>query len=134
MQKTVVGALVAAVGTAFLVSLSLPASAQLARTQSATIANSENMVTLAQYRRGDRRTTWRRDGRRSSRSSAAGIGFGLAAGALLGSAIASQPRYYYQPYGYVDQEAIAYCMQRFRSYDPASGTYLGYDGLRHPCP
>ncbi|MGH6739994.1 MAG: BA14K family protein, partial [Bradyrhizobium sp.] len=24
--------------------------------------------------------------------------------------------------------------QRYRSYDPASGTYLGYDGLRHPCP
>ncbi|MGA7941219.1 MAG: BA14K family protein, partial [Bradyrhizobium sp.] len=23
--------------------------------------------------------------------------------------------------------------QRYRSYDPASGTYLGYDGLRHPC-
>jgi hypothetical protein len=29
---------------------------------------------------------------------------------------------------------VAYCMQRFRSYDPRSGTYLGYDGLRHPCP
>jgi hypothetical protein len=28
----------------------------------------------------------------------------------------------------------AYCAQRFRSYDPASGTYLGYDGLRHACP
>ncbi len=28
----------------------------------------------------------------------------------------------------------AYCMRRFRSYDPASGTYLGYDGMRHPCP
>ena len=27
-----------------------------------------------------------------------------------------------------------YCAQRFRSYDPASGTYLGYDGARHPCP
>jgi hypothetical protein len=25
------------------------------------------------------------------------------------------------------------CAQRYRSYDPASGTYLGYDGLRHPC-
>ncbi|MGB8185593.1 MAG: BA14K family protein [Pseudolabrys sp.] len=25
-------------------------------------------------------------------------------------------------------------MQRFRSYDPNSGTYLGFDGLRHPCP
>jgi hypothetical protein len=26
-----------------------------------------------------------------------------------------------------------YCAQRYRSYDPASGTYLGFDGLRHPC-
>ena len=31
-------------------------------------------------------------------------------------------------------DAVAYCESRFRSYDPASGTYLGYDGLRHPCP
>lgn len=29
---------------------------------------------------------------------------------------------------------VGYCMRRYRSYDPASGTYLGYDGLRHPCP
>ena len=29
---------------------------------------------------------------------------------------------------------LAYCEQTYRSYDPASGTYLGYDGLRHPCP
>jgi len=28
----------------------------------------------------------------------------------------------------------AYCQQRFRSYDPSSGTYMGYDGLRHSCP
>jgi len=28
----------------------------------------------------------------------------------------------------------AYCAQRYRSYDPASGTFLGYDGMRHPCP
>jgi hypothetical protein len=25
-------------------------------------------------------------------------------------------------------------MQTYRSYDPQSGTYLGYDGVRHPCP
>jgi hypothetical protein len=31
-------------------------------------------------------------------------------------------------------DAVAYCMQTYRSYDPASGTYLGFDGLRHPCP
>jgi hypothetical protein len=26
-----------------------------------------------------------------------------------------------------------YCAQRYRSYDPASGTFMGYDGRRHPC-
>jgi len=25
------------------------------------------------------------------------------------------------------------CGQRYRSYDPASGTFFGYDGRRHPC-
>ena len=26
------------------------------------------------------------------------------------------------------------CEARFRSYDPATAMYLGYDGLHHPCP
>lgn len=25
------------------------------------------------------------------------------------------------------------CAERFRSFDPATGTYLGFDGNRHPC-
>jgi hypothetical protein len=29
---------------------------------------------------------------------------------------------------------VASCMQRFHSYDPKTGTYLGTDGQRHPCP
>lgn len=29
---------------------------------------------------------------------------------------------------------VAYCQAHFRSYNPATGTYLGYDGLQHPCP
>lgn len=53
---------------------------------------------------------------------------GLAAGALIGGAIASSQAQAARG------DAVAYCSQRFRSYDPASGTYLGYDGLRHPCP
>jgi hypothetical protein len=61
---------------------------------------------------------------------------GFAAGALLGSALA--PRRYYDydgPYAYEPVPPdVAYCERRFRSYDPASGTYLGYDGYRHPCP
>jgi len=36
--------------------------------------------------------------------------------------------------GYVTDDTVAACAQRFKSYDPASGTYLGYDGKRHPCP
>ena len=27
----------------------------------------------------------------------------------------------------------SYCAQKYKSYDPASGTFLGYDGQRHPC-
>jgi BA14K-like protein len=30
--------------------------------------------------------------------------------------------------------AIAACEARFHSYDPVTGTYLGVDGARHPCP
>lgn len=57
---------------------------------------------------------------------------GLATGAIIGGALAQSqaaPRYVAP-----NQSAVAYCSQRFRSYDPASGTYLGYDGRRHPCP
>ena len=58
----------------------------------------------------------------------------LLGGMLLGGALAAQPRYYYGGPGYYADDAVAYCMNRFKSYDPASGTYLGYDGYRHPCP
>ena len=53
---------------------------------------------------------------------------GLAAGALIGGVIANQT--YYGEVGGDD----GYCVRTYRSYDPASGTYLGYDGFRHPCP
>jgi BA14K-like protein len=31
-------------------------------------------------------------------------------------------------------DAAAYCAQRYRSYDPVSQTFMGYDGIRRPCP
>jgi hypothetical protein len=49
----------------------------------------------------------------------------------------------YSAYGYAPPGAyaaapggpdVAYCEAHFRSYDPATGTYLGYDGIRHSCP
>jgi hypothetical protein len=66
-----------------------------------------------------------------------------------GYAYAPGPAQGYVPQGYVPQgyvavspyagsyaggDATAYCLQRFRSYDPGSGTYLGLDGMRHSCP
>lgn len=95
-------------------------------------------VETVQYRRG-----WRGRG-----YGGPAVGLGIA-GALIGGAIigATQQPYGYYGYGpgyygpvyvapapYVGGGAVSYCAQRFRSYDPYSGTYLGYDGLRHPCP
>jgi BA14K-like protein len=86
-----------------------------------------------------------------------GFGFaaGLAAGSALGYGYGYSDPYYYDDYAYNDYNDYyddgnagyvadpgyvvsvnadpAYCAQRYKSYDPASGTYLGYDGLRHPC-
>lgn len=67
---------------------------------------------------------------------------GLIAGAIVGGALAAAPYGYYGPgyypppvaYGPPPGDAVGYCIQRFKSYDPSSGTYLGYDGNRHPCP
>ena len=44
------------------------------------------------------------------------------------------PGYTYTPGYATGGSDDAYCTRRYRSYDPASGTYLGYDGVRHSCP
>jgi hypothetical protein len=62
-----------------------------------------------------------------------GYGYGYAPAPVYGPppvAYGPGPGYVAGPAG----GAVAYCSQRYRSYDPASGTFLGYDGLRHPCP
>jgi hypothetical protein len=55
--------------------------------------------------------------------------------AANGSYVSTQspgPQYVYEVDD--DNRDIANCERRFRSYDPASRTFLGYDGLRHSCP
>ena len=73
-----------------------------------------------------------------------GIAGAILGGAVIGGALASPyyarpyysyPRTYaYPAYGYSGGGDDAYCFNQFRSYDPRTGTYLGYDGYRHPCP
>lgn len=53
---------------------------------------------------------------------------GLAAGAIIGGAIAAGSA------NAAAQNNASYCAQRYRSYDPASGTYLNNNGNRYPCP
>ena len=104
--------------------------------------------------RGDHR--WRHHDRHhhSGAPYAAGA-FGFAAGAILGSAL-SQPRYYYEPApvyvapryvapAYVQPSYVyaapspwtpgwyAYCEDRYRSFNPRTGYFVGYDGGYHFC-
>lgn len=84
-------------------------------------------------------------GGRGGAALAAGLATGLIVGGLL-----SAPHYYdgsysyyhrsyypppplYGPVGYAAPGWEAYCFSRYRSFDPISGTYLGYDGRRHLC-
>jgi BA14K-like protein len=106
---------------------------------------------------GDR---WRHRHHGGGDAVAAGV-IGLAAGALIGSAL-SQPSYrepiyyddYYEPRPvrryYVQRsyeepvyarrslepwsrEWYRYCQNRYRSFDPGTGTFMGYDGREHFC-
>jgi hypothetical protein len=52
---------------------------------------------------------------------------GLAAGAIIGGAVAASQA------NAAAQQHAAYCAQRYRSYDPASNTFLAKDGNRYPC-
>lgn len=53
-------------------------------------------------------------------------------------AITSAPHGSSDSYAYMNGNAgrasASSCAQRYRSYDPVSGTFLGRDGARHPCP
>ena len=52
-----------------------------------------------------------------------------------GAAITTEGNYIGLPSAAGGQSAdAASCAARFHSYDPSSGTYLGFDGRRHSCP
>jgi len=88
-------------------------------------------------------------GRHHGGDAGAAIAAGMA-WLIIGGIIAGQQRDYYDgPYyyrrGYYAPAPVyvapvvpgpgweAYCFSRYRSFDPITGTYLGYDGRRHYC-
>jgi hypothetical protein len=89
---------------------------------------------------------------RGRRGSGAAVAAGVIGGLIIGGiAAATAPRYYYDDYyygpGYYGPPPVVYgpapvygnlawlryCSARYRTFDPVSGTYLGYDGYRHYC-
>ena len=124
-------------GAASLVSTAPATSAPL-MSQPNLAASVPSATENVQYRRGGFRGGYRGGGygyrgggygyRRGYGGGGALLG-GLAAGAIIGGAIAAS-----QAPAYAVGGGSSYCAQRYRSYDPASGTYLNNDGNRYPCP
>ncbi|MET4278740.1 MULTISPECIES: BA14K family protein [unclassified Bradyrhizobium] len=94
------------------------------------IAKNDPSLVEVQWRH-DRHHAWHRHNWREGYRHRYGGGWGPAlggfvAGAAIGSAVANSRAQ--------AAENNAYCSQRYKSYDPSSGTYMGYDGIRHSCP
>ena len=85
--------------------------------------------------RDDDYRRWYRERHRGDDFGDAGVAaiFGLAAGALVGAAVSSAANNEAVVVTRGDDAWLRACAARYRSFDPASGTYLGYDGERHPC-
>lgn len=96
-------------------------------------------------RGGVRRGRSRRGLSRGRRNTALGIAAGAAIlGGIIGAARnaeeekrrRAEERYYDDRATQVRRGGndVEYCMRRFRSYNPRTGMYKGFDGRFHPCP
>lgn len=152
LSKLTAASLVAAAALGFT---AMPADAQTFPSRSAAVVDIQSNVVQAQYYGSSRyrsgrhyRGGYRYGGRRGYRHRnrfGSGIGFGLGFG--LGLAVPhlttpySTPYAYSAPGGYASgghmvpgsPQWIQYCSQKYNSFDPSSGTYLAYSGVRRPC-
>jgi hypothetical protein len=131
--------IIAAVVAGATLAATLPASAAPIQTRSVPDVQktypSESYAQYRYYRGGPRyyydRPYYRRGG--NGGAVAAGV-VGLAAGALIAGAIANQAQAAPPPPpGTVSPSVAAYCARKYRSYDPASGTFLANNGMRYVC-
>jgi len=132
MRKVVM----ALVGTAMLAS-ALPASATPVQNRPLPqIDQAYPNESYAQYYRRGYRPYYRHHHHHGGNGAAVAAGVaGLAAGALIAGAIANQAQAQPAPPppGTVDPQLAAYCARKYRSYDPATGTFLATNGMRYVC-
>jgi hypothetical protein len=79
-----------------------------------------SLLVQVQHRRGG----WR-GGHHHGGGNGGAVAAGVIGGLMLGAIIANEAQ---------RNRGVDYCIQRYRSYDPNSMTYLGRDGRRHSCP
>lgn len=71
--------------------------------------------------------------RRIGRNIGIGVGAAIIGGIIANEAAKARQREYEERRDrQVDAEIR--CEETFRSYDPNTGTYIGYDGIERPCP
>lgn len=111
-----------------MLAMTLPATAAplggASKNLSQAPAPADSLVLQVQHRRVIRGHRGYR-GYRHRGGDGGAVAAGILGGLMLGAIIANQAQ---------QQNAVDYCMRRYRSYDPGSGTYVGFDGRRHPCP
>jgi hypothetical protein len=117
-MKTVTLAALALIGASFAAT---PASAMPSNQGIAKYVPQSQVVQVG-HRRGKRFFRHHDDFR-------FGLGFGFP---LVGL---GAPLYADRYYDYDDsgRAHVEYCLDRYRSYDPETNTFMGYDGLRHEC-
>lgn len=140
--------LAAALGSASAAPVPAASAGDLLKAGSAT-----SMIEEVQFRGrrvvrgGGRHVGGRRFGRGAVGAGiAAGVIGGLIGGALLapGPSYAAPAPVYEEPVPYYQQRpvyaapagggSVEWCMRRYRSYDPRTGTYVGMDGRERSCP
>ena len=121
----------AAIGALLVVSPMPTGAAPLAGAMSKDFlmqTDGNSLVIQVQRRRGGRAfrgRAFRGGGHRGGGGNGGAVAAGVLGGLLLGAIIASEAQRH---------EGVEYCIQNFRSYNPDTGFYLGFDGRYHRCP
>lgn len=123
---SILGCAALGVSLALIPEPSAAASSFAGLAEANTFSRAPGIVETVQYRgsNGYRRGS---HGRNYGRNAGLGIGAAIIGGIILSEAARAQHR---QEHG----GAWERCAQTYRSFEPSTGMYTGYDGERHTCP
>lgn len=127
MKLTLAGlATLGAIAATSASATTLPAPVVAAKSSGVELVQHNRRHQMRQWRRQHDGRNWRRRYVRRDRGVNVGELFiGTIAGAIIANAIRE---------GYARDSDIEACADRYNSFDPETGTYIGYDGRTYVCP